>query len=239
MKNNSTAILVFTRSAGEEAENKVFEPTAGHSGNVKIAEKLIAHTCKMARQSKAEADVHIINSDRQRGDTFGERLANAFESLYQVGYQKVIAIGNDSPWVEGNLLRATVENFKNRDAVLGPASDGGAYLIGIDRDAFNRTAFINLAWNSDHLYQDLTNYLKTSHFTYTELPELSDIDSVSDFRSFLQKKSPNYLLRQFIKDLQSIIAGFQIHQTFYYCYFFSLQQSKTIQLRAPPLTSAA
>ena len=239
MIKNSTAILVFTRSAGEEAESKVFEPAAGHSGNVKIAEKLIAHTCRMARQSKAEADVHIIDSDRQRGDTFGERLANAFESLYQVGYQKVIAIGNDSPWVEGKLLSQTVEDFKNRDAVLGPASDGGAYLIGMDRNAFNRNAFINLAWNSNHLYQDLTSYLKSSHFTYTELPELSDIDSVSDFRSFLQNKSPNYLLRQFIKDLQSIIAGFQIHQTFYYSHFYTRQQSNNIQLRAPPLTSAA
>ena len=59
MSRTSTSILVFTRSAGEEAENKVFESAAGHSGNVKIAEKLIAHTCRMARQSQAEADVHI------------------------------------------------------------------------------------------------------------------------------------------------------------------------------------
>jgi len=66
----------------------------------------------------------------QRGETFGERLSNAFDDARRLGYRQIVAVGTDSPGLGRRHLEAAFARLTTHDVVLGRASDGGVYLIG-------------------------------------------------------------------------------------------------------------
>src|SRR5438128_2223840 len=72
----------------------------------------------------------------QRGDQFGERLASAAKDLFQIGFQSVCLIDSDSPTVSANVYAEAARLLSNSDdrVVLGPADDGGYYLIGMKQN---------------------------------------------------------------------------------------------------------
>ena len=123
-----TAILLFTRTPEEEAQHKTFVP-AGRHVNERIASQLIKHTC--TQLEKANIPVYVIDSDRQRGNSFGERLAAAFRDIYDEGYVNVIAVGNDTLTLTPQDLQRTVDLLATHTAVLGPTQRGGTYLMGL------------------------------------------------------------------------------------------------------------
>lgn len=80
----------------------------------------------------------------QKGDGLGERLRQAFDSAFREGARQVIALGSDTLGLKPELISRAFEELENYDAVLGPAKDGGYYLIGLGSrlNATNRTAVI-------------------------------------------------------------------------------------------------
>lgn len=72
-----------------------------------------------------------VNWLRQRGSDLGERLLNAFAAFRQDGWEKTVVLGGDSPLLPQDYVEEAFEALDRHDVVLGPADDGGYYLIGL------------------------------------------------------------------------------------------------------------
>jgi rSAM/selenodomain-associated transferase 1 len=67
----------------------------------------------------------------QRGADLGGRMENAFRNCFAMGYREALVIGTDTPWMGAERLRQAFTELKRNDVVIGPAEDGGYYLLGI------------------------------------------------------------------------------------------------------------
>lgn len=223
----NTAILIFTRTHQKESRVKAFSSKANREGNAAIAAKLIQHSISTAQ--KSNLPVFPIFDTEQTGYSFGERLANAIESIYTKGYENVIVIGNDCPQISATDFLATSILLEKSNLVFGPAADGGLYLLGMAKSVYVREAFIDLAWEEKGLQEDFEKYAAKIACTVERLTVLKDIDNESDFRYFLQAVK-NKLRRE----LMRILSSFQT-AIFTYTNFLPLGKFSTIaQLRGPP-----
>ncbi|WP_339138737.1 MAG: TIGR04282 family arsenosugar biosynthesis glycosyltransferase [Candidatus Electrothrix sp. GW3-4] len=122
---------------------------------------------------------------RQQGHDLGERMRHAFEQVWQQEADRVLLIGSDCPGINPALLENGLERLKNHDVILGPASDGGYYLIGLSaRLAPRRQDYVNLFhnidWGSGRVLKQTLAQLQKSNLPFALLPELHDIDRPED-----------------------------------------------------------
>lgn len=234
MKNSQTAIVLFTRSASEEAGIKVFDAKLGKSGNTRVASQLIRHIHRTA--VKTGCDVHLHDTAKQVGNSFGQRLSHAFGQLFNKGYEHVIAIGNDSPHLTPALLKNAITELESGQQVLGPASDGGTYLIGLSEDYFNQPSFTNLPWKSTRLFEALKEELCAQGALVATTITLHDIDDAADFGRLLRGKySLNSLFLQLRFALLSLMASYAVAICYYKTSLhIQLMAASCHLLRAPP-----
>ncbi|MBL7184927.1 MAG: TIGR04282 family arsenosugar biosynthesis glycosyltransferase [Phycisphaerae bacterium] len=116
----------------------------------------------------------------QTGDDLGERLKNAFVDAFEQGFSKVVAIGSDSPDLPASFLRQAFEELDFNDAVVGPSSDGGYYLIGFSADSFAPEAFDGIAWSTSAVLGQTRMKLKMHGLGVHLLPQWHDVDTRSD-----------------------------------------------------------
>ncbi len=169
---NKTAVLVFANSAQREAALKPFR-RSGH-----LFRELNRHTLQIVRQSGLP--YFLFSEKEQKGNSFGERYVNAIESVYAQGFENVITIGNDTPHLQAENLIETAEKLRENPIVLGPSSDGGYYLLGLNRSQFNAKTFLKLPWQTPGLTQSISCLLASKNIKVAFLKILSDIDAVSD-----------------------------------------------------------
>ena len=199
---NSTAILIFSRSVRDEAAVKMFAPVLSRRSNEKVARYLIRHTRRTAHKTRLPVVMHFTGAFPD-GD-FGALLANAVEEVFSSGFEKVIVIGNDSPSITSSLLLKVAAQLEETPLVLGPCTDGGVYLIGMQREAYVRADFVDLPWRHSSLKQAFGAYALLFQETAIWLRLLDDIDTAADLRRFLHKYLfPNTLLRR----IRGVLAG--------------------------------
>lgn len=203
--NNHTAVLYFTRSAAEEARVKTFCTSGNFAQNRAIAQKLINHTHRQIQRSGLP--VKVYESEIQVGRTFGEKLSNAFQSLFDEGYENVIAVGNDCAELSAKTIQSAANSLQNNPLVVGPAADGGTYLIGMNRKAFFSDSFSRLAWETGFLLEDFVRYARMHEFSLTRLIISADIDNAAALQQFLRHAVGLGLYDRLIAVLQSIISS--------------------------------
>lgn len=188
-----TAILLFSRSAAGESVAKPWVPNANKLNRTLNAD-LIKHTRQLAQHSGLP--VILISEQQQKGNSFGERFSNALEQVFDKGYSKVIAIGNDCPGLLERDLRLAAKSLDWRSMVIGPAKDGGAYLIGLRRDAFDAKSFTEIPWQTQRVFQELIEWCSGD---CALLDVKSDLDSSIDLRHALHITGlPVHLRRKII-----------------------------------------
>lgn len=203
--NNQTAVLYFTRSADEEARAKTFCTSGNFGQNRAIAQQLIDHTHKQIRCSGLP--VKIFTPDIQKGQSFGEKLGHAFQLLFDEGYENVIAVGNDCLQLSSKTITDTAHLLHKNPLVAGPADDGGTYLLGINRKAFDREAFSRLAWQTDLLLNDFIRYANNNGHELAKLSTFADIDNEKGLHQFLRQAHRSAFYFRLVGLLQSIIAS--------------------------------
>lgn len=203
MTDKGTALLVFSRTAAAEARQKPFCSRFRKRLNETIAQKLIEQTREIARLS----GMPVIYSDEssQYGDSFGMRLSHAIENVFEKGFESIIVIGNDSPGLSTRDILRVEKLLQNEDLILGPATDGGLYLIGIHRNCFDTMDFSSLAWKTPQLQESIKNYLEFSSLQVHWLNPLNDIDNERDLINAVSESIVSLRFRSFIK---SVLAGF-------------------------------
>ena len=186
---------------------------------------MIRHSHEAA--SRTGLPVFTCFSSRQVGKDFGERLTNAIDSIFALGYQRVITIGNDCPMVSTSLLKDVSQQLDENEVVLGPATDGGVYLIGLDRAAWDARTFQALPWQSDSLQEAFAAYYSSISWLET----FRDLDHRSDLFAFLQEAPLQHKLR--LEIIEIITKPLPVH-TSDHSPIPSAFFGRGLSLRAPP-----
>ncbi|HXI13571.1 MAG TPA: TIGR04282 family arsenosugar biosynthesis glycosyltransferase [Thermoanaerobaculia bacterium] len=142
-----------------------------------------------------------LSISMQTGNDLGQRLSIAFaERLFFHGTEKVIAIGVDDPSLTRRGVELAFRLLDSCEWTLGPASDGGYYLIGCRARAFRSEVFEDIEWGSSTVLTLTTAKIRAGGGTLALLPEHRDIDELSDLKA-LSESIPEHarLLRQTIE----------------------------------------
>lgn len=123
----------------------------------------------------------------QSGADLGEKMMNAFKDGFALGYTKAVIIGTDCPSLNEDIINDAFHNLNSHDIVIGPAYDGGYYLLGIKM--LYSTLFQNILWSTSEVFDQTTSKIQNLNLSYFILPQLHDIDEEKDIIHFKLSKS--------------------------------------------------
>ncbi len=123
-------------------------------------------------------DEDKFNKFVQEGHSLGDRMKNAFVQVFALGADEAIIIGSDCPELSSEIINEAFEMLDAKDAVIGPAKDGGYYLLGMKK--LHPFLFEGKKWSTDSVFGDTVIDLKENGLSFGLLPQLSDVDTVDD-----------------------------------------------------------
>lgn len=200
-KSSKIALLFFSRNAKEDSRKKSWFASASHKENIAVANALINKSSDFLKNSGLP--VFHFHEGNQRGKSFGERFANAYQDVFDRGYSGVIAIGNDSPGIVNIDLQKVSLELLSGKIVLGASMRGGAYLIGLTRESFDKSEFQNLPWQSNRLFSTLSEVVGKDQ-SPTILETLRDINSLNDLKILLKDSDFQNAFKHLISFLKSL-----------------------------------
>ena len=188
------ALIIFTRNPELGKCKTRLAETIGDEPALEVYKHLLNHTSSISKDVKADRYVYysenIINEDLwdsaifrkkiQKGEDLGERMMNAFLELLQIGYEKVVIIGSDILDLNTDHINTAFTQLEFHDVVIGPAFDGGYYLLGLKNLYPN--LFENKVWGTSSVLKDTLNDLQNSKIHL--LKELNDIDTFEDLQHY-------------------------------------------------------
>jgi len=172
--------------------------TIGHPEAARIYKQLVEHLLSNTLTETLPCDVHFFIDNKinlknaelwlapkhpiqiQDGETLGNRMQNAFKVLFNKGYRRVVIIGTDSPKLSQHLINDSIKALKDVDFVLGPALDGGYYLLGMNSVDIN--IFKNVEWSTSTVLDQTIKNIRTHKKSHLLLKPLSDIDTLEDLK---------------------------------------------------------
>lgn len=110
----------------------------------------------------------------------GERLSKSFDDAFSSGADRVVIIGSDCPDITQMDIESAWAALENHDVVLGPAEDGGYWLIGLR--APQPVLFKKIAWSSDTVFEETLSRAVANDLAVHVLRKLSDIDTIENLR---------------------------------------------------------
>ena len=119
-------------------------------------------------------------------------------------------MASDCPDLPEEILLEANSALENHDAVIGPSTDGGYYLIGFQRTTFSSKAFEGIAWSTASVFKETIEKLKHERRTIQVLPEWSDVDTFEDLKA-LATRSGNSIFgssstMKYLNDHQEILS---------------------------------
>ncbi len=125
----------------------------------------------------------------QYGGDLGARMENAFKKVFKNGAKKVVIIGTDAPDISAEIIEDAFKKLDESDVVIGPAFDGGYYLLGMKK--IYGELFKNVAWSTDSVFKSTMEIAQQNNLSVAVLKTLQDIDTEDDLKSWL-KNSKNH-----------------------------------------------
>lgn len=133
----------------------------------------------------------------QTGETLGDRLAMAFsERFFFHRTDKIVAIGVDDPSLSRELIDHAFALLDACEWVLGPATDGGYYLIGCRALSFNTEVFMDVAWGTESVMKTTLEKIRGWMNSVAVLPERRDIDVAADLAAYRGDGEVRAVLRE-------------------------------------------
>ena len=192
----NNALIIFIKNPVKGKVKTRLAATIGDDMALVIYQKLLKHTLNIVEHVAAhkfiffsdaiEESIGYINTpvDKfvQSGNDLGEKMNNAFEQLFKNKYERIIIIGTDCPCITTNILEEAFSKLNDNDVVIGPAADGGYYLIGMKQ--MQNTLFDNIAWSTSSVLYSTIDKCVNNKLSYTLLAELNDVDEEKDLIHF-------------------------------------------------------
>ena len=141
-------------------------------------------------ERKSDVENWLPNNDckflPQEGNSLGERMANAFSKAFSLGAEKAVIIGTDCMDISNDLISEAFATLDITDVILGPAEDGGYYLLGLKKlipEIFN-----HIDWSTDRVLNQTLKTLREKGLRFQLLQTLKDIDTANDLNDELLSK---------------------------------------------------
>ncbi len=124
----------------------------------------------------------------QRGVDLGERMKNAFADCFSEGFKSAVLIGSDFPDLPLRVIEDAFALLDNpNDAVIGPAADGGYYLIGLKTETFLPDIFFGLPWSTASVFSETVKILQACGHRTEILQEWHDVDTRDDLINLVER----------------------------------------------------
>jgi uncharacterized protein len=187
------ALIIFIKNLVPGKVKTRLAKDAGDTAALEIYKNLMDHTRLVV--SHIDATRLLFYSDRverldswpekkysknlQTGDDLGERMSNAFKQATE--YDKKIIIGSDCPGITPGLIEEAYTALDYHDVVIGPALDGGYYLLGMN--TLIPEIFQNIPWSTDQVLLETIKILQQKRLLYKLLTPLRDVDNLEDWQA--------------------------------------------------------
>ena len=129
----------------------------------------------------------LIYRSQKNGD-LGARLAAACADAFSRDNRRIVVIGSDCPGIQSSHMVLAFDALCRKDLVLGPATDGGYYLIGLNREI--RPLFSRIPWSTEAVMAATLKAGKKLGLSIEILEELSDVDRPEDLRHINHYSNP-------------------------------------------------
>ncbi len=114
----------------------------------------------------------------QRGEEIGEIMDDALKSLFDIGASEAVIAGADVPDLNKDIIEQAFKTIDQVDIVIGPATDGGYYLIGMKSP--RPEMFRNISWSTNRVLKETVSVIEKLGLTYRTTVTLSDVDTMED-----------------------------------------------------------
>ncbi len=190
-------LIIFSRYPEPGKTKTRLIPVLGAEGAATLQRQMTEHKLADVRKLQAfypiSVEVHFAGGDEQlmqswlgsnliykrqcEGD-IGCRMAAAFQASFNAGTNSVVLIGSDCPDLNAQLMAQAFQALRQHDLVLGPAQDGGYYLIGLHR--LIPELFTGISWSTAEVLQQTVSIAHRLGLAVAYLPLLSDVDRPED-----------------------------------------------------------
>lgn len=193
----SATLIIFVKNPVAGKTKTRLASSVGHDKALEMYRMLMSYTEKQASALKGvtrllcyseqvshedEWPEDLYEKDVQVGAGLGDRMENAFKQAFSAGAERAIIIGSDCPGVTTELLQNAFTALDQNDLVIGPALDGGYYLLGMR--ALHTPLFRNMTWSVDSVATETLNRAKALGLKAAALMPLSDVDYLEDWESY-------------------------------------------------------
>ncbi len=193
---SKNALLIFIKNPMLGKAKTRLAATVGDEEALRIYKELLRHTRQITEKVSVRRFLfysHFIdNNDDWSASNFekhlqasgdlGTKMMYGFSAAFQETNEKVVIIGSDCASLTPEIVRAAFQKLDETDFVIGPADDGGYYLLGMN--TFMPAVFKNIEWSTDRVFSDTIQIISTLNKTYSLLPTLSDIDHEEDWKKY-------------------------------------------------------
>jgi len=186
---NPRALIIFARKPEAGKVKTRLAATMGNDKALAIYIRLLEHTRFIADELSCEKYVFLTHErhddfwngfvhEIQQGDTLGDKLRHAFELLFEKGHEHIIVIGSDCPDITPEIVEEGYLRLTSHDIVIGPAEDGGYYLLGMNK--YNAALFQEVKWSSEVVFTQTIEKIDAHNLSYYTMPMLTDVDEEKD-----------------------------------------------------------
>ena len=186
------SLLIFVKNPIKGKVKTRLAATIGDQAALEIYNELLMYTENCTRAVFAHKTVYysdflgagdmwseeIYDKSTQTGDDLGERMANAFDDAFAKGTEQVAIIGSDCFEITAEIIEDAFNQLAYHDVVIGPALDGGYYLLALKSPC--KELFKNIDWSTNKVFSQTLEICRKLGLETKTLKVLSDIDNESD-----------------------------------------------------------
>jgi hypothetical protein len=183
-------LIIFTKNPIEGTVKTRLASSIGNKNAVEVYKKLISHTQNVTKRINCVRQIcygDFINDEDiwgvdfkkklQKGEDLGARMRNAFEEGFCENFTKIVIIGTDLWELSQEDIEIAFESLENHEVCIGPATDGGYYLLGL-KNKIPNGIFDNKQWSTNTVFKDTLEDVKNLKIKILE--EKNDIDEIDD-----------------------------------------------------------
>lgn len=172
--------LVKTRLAKDIGERKaleIYEILLQHTQSIFtniLADKFVFYATEICEDDMWNA----YKKFAQCGNDLGNRMENAFKNIFDKRYENVLIVGSDCFELTSEIIEVAFSLLEKNEVVIGPAKDGGYYLLGMKK--MYSSIFQHINWSTHEVFDQTLQKIKSLDLSYDLLPVLRDVDTVDD-----------------------------------------------------------
>ena len=187
-------LIIFARNPELGKIKTRLAKTLGDEMALAIYYKLLAHAQQITHNLDYDKAVYyssyadtednwdnrVYKKKVQKGHDLGERMFNAIDDALAAGYESVVLIGTDIYELTSEIIDNAFNKLTVHDVVIGPAKDGGYYLIGMKKP--NSSIFKLSAWSTPGVFSETVKRIENADLSWAKTALLNDIDEPEDLR---------------------------------------------------------